>query len=101
MADAQTPEKKEEAAIPREPAGPGLMIVAGLALLIVAIWCGKDFFFPAEDWIKEGKTFNIWFNGGGMTFSVLLSAYCFFQAIMRNRRAAKPNAQKPDDPNLL
>ena len=102
MADAQTPQKQDEAQPPHQPAGPGLMMVAGLALLVVAVWCGKDFFFPYQEWKKEEQGWKIWTNGGGMLIALVLSAYCFVQAYIRNKQP-KPAAapKKPDKPGLV
>jgi len=72
------------------------MMVLGLALLVVAVWCANDFFFRGEDWTKAGHSSWIWFNGGGMVVCVAASGYCFVQAYRRNKLA-----KKPDEPGQL
>ncbi len=101
MADSETPVKQDEALPPPEPAGPGLLMVGGVALLIVAVWCGKDFFFPSDEWVKKDATWKIWGNGGGMLIAVLGSLYCFVQAVIRSRKSKPAADKKPDEPGLL
>jgi hypothetical protein len=93
MADA-TESPKPAAPEKPQPNGPGLMLVFGLIALLVAVWCGKDFFFPPEK-MSSG---TVWFNGIGMALGVGVGIYCFVMAGVRSRKpAAAATGQKPPE----
>jgi hypothetical protein len=86
MADTQP--AGQESAPPKPYAyGPGLLMIFGLALVVIAGWCGRDFFFPPDDWVKEGRSGAVWMNGIGMVAGVIGAAYCFVLAVIRSKKA--------------
>ena len=98
MADAPTPQKKDVAPPARPPAGPGLLMVAGIAMLFVAFICGYDYFVPREDWEKQEQGWKASFNGICMLVAVCVSIYCFVQAFLRGRQSkTAAAAKKPDE----
>jgi hypothetical protein len=94
MAETDAPAKEESR--PREPFGPGPLMVFGLVMLLIALWCGKDFFYPSERWLKEESTGKIYLNGAGMIGSALAAVYLFLLAYKRNQKA-----RPPDGPTLF
>jgi hypothetical protein len=102
MADNETPTPPEDAAPPREPAGPGPLMAGGFALLIVAAWCGHDAFYRTEEYAKKGTAWYTELNAVFLLVALLGSAYCFIQAYIRNKKMkAAGGPKKPDDPTLL
>ena len=97
MADAETPPKAEPKP-PREPFSPGVLMVMGLVLVVVAAWCGHDA-FSKEEWRKEGADYKIWLNGGMMVAAVGAAVYAFVVAALRYKKTKA--AKKPDQPTLL
>jgi hypothetical protein len=83
---------------PRQPYGPGVLMMFGLACLGVAVWCGMDFFYPKEDWVKGGQTGTIWMNGIGMTLFAVVAIYCFVLAAIRARSASPDASRAPPSP---
>ena len=67
--------------------GPGLLMVFGLALLVVAAWCGYDL-STREEWVKEGRTGAILFNWGGMIVAAAAAVYAFILAAVRAKKPA-------------
>jgi hypothetical protein len=96
---ADNPETPKPAARPAvQPYGPGLMIIFGLGSLALAYWFGRDFFFPPEMWVKEGRTVTIWINGAVMVGGVIGAIYCFIVAAVRSRKPAAPaDSGKPPE----
>jgi hypothetical protein len=68
----------------KEPYGPGLMALFGLALLVVAAFCGRDYFWPSKEW--EEAPWKVWFNGGAMAAGVAGAIYCFVAAVVRSKK---------------
>jgi hypothetical protein len=75
----------------RKPYGPGPLMVFGLALLAVGAWCGKDFFFPPEAWVKEQRSGWVWMNGAAMVAAVIAAVYSFVLAYIRAKNGPEPD----------
>jgi len=75
----RTPTKKE-------PYGPGVLLIFGLALLLVAGWCLLDLTTRAE-WHEEGRTGTIVMNWIGLIAGAAAAIYCFALAAVRSRKA--------------
>jgi len=85
----QSPEPAGPAApAAKQPYGPGLMMLFGLGLLIVGVFCGWDTFFPPKGWAQEN--WKVWFNAACMVGGAIGAIYCFAMAVVRSRKAAPP-----------
>jgi len=71
----------------KRPFGPGLLMVFGFGLLIVAAWCGYDL-ATKEEWQVEGQTGTIIFNWVGMVAFGLVAVYLFVLAAKRSKGGA-------------
>jgi hypothetical protein len=90
---AENPPQETKTPVPaKEPYGPGLMVVFGLVLLVVAAFCGRDYFWPSKEW--EEAQWKVWFNGCAMVGGMGGAIYCFVAAAIRSRK----KADEPKDP---
>jgi hypothetical protein len=90
MADNDTT-TKDGARPPREPMGPGLLIILGLGLVAVSAWCGGDYFNPPVAWKDRPNT--VYFNGGAMLLAAAAALGAFVLAFLRYRKSkSKPEA---------
>lgn len=80
----------------KTPYSPGVLMVFGLGLLIVAAWCGYDL-ATKEEWQKEGMTGTILFNWVGMVAFGLVAVYLFVLAAKRAKGGAAGTTAVPDD----
>ena len=71
----------------KQPYGPGILMVLGLFMLVIAAWCGYDL-ATKEEWQEEGKTGAIVFNWAGMIVFGLAAVYAFVLAAIRSKGAA-------------
>jgi hypothetical protein len=80
---------KETGRPPRQPHGPGVLIVFGLALTAVAIWCGIDAFgAKGDEWRETGETTTLMLNYAGAVIGGVGALYCFVMAAVRARKGA-------------
>jgi len=85
----QSPEAPKSDAPPaKQPYGPGLMMIFGVCLVAVGVYCGHDAFFR-DDWVKTEQTWKMWFNGACMAAAIIGAIYCFAMALVRSRKAAE------------
>jgi hypothetical protein len=85
MSDQPSPPPASDAP-EKKPFGPGMLLLLGFGLLALAGWCFKDVVYPAdaaEEWRKEGETFNIYLNWAVMVGGALGAAYAFVLAAQR------------------
>jgi hypothetical protein len=83
---------------PKQPYGPGLLMVFGLVLAGLAVWCAYDLFVAQKG---EGDTAFQAFNYGGMIVGGVAGIYCFILAAVRSKKgmptpvapAAPPSAE--------
>jgi len=68
---------------PKQPYGPGLLMVFGLALLGLALWCIYDLFIAQKG---AGDTTFQAFNYGGMIGGAVAGAYCLILAAIRSKK---------------
>ena len=78
----QPPESSAADRPEKKPYGPGILMVLGLFLLLVAAWCGYDL-ATKEEWQEEGKTTAIYFNWAGMIGFGIAAVYTFVLAARR------------------
>ena len=99
---AENPTPPGEATPPaREPYGPGVLMVLGLFCLIVAAWCGNDYFNPKEEWVKTGQQFTIGINGVGMVAGAAGAIYAFVLAALRARKGqGKTPGEAPNEDRI-
>jgi len=76
---------------PKQPYGPGLLMVFGLALLGLALWCTYDLFIAQKG---EGDAAFQAFNYGGMIAGGVAGAYCLILAAVRSKKGM-PDAAAP------
>jgi hypothetical protein len=86
MADVEKPDVTEKPPA-KQPYGPGVLMVLGLGLLVLAGWCGYDL-YAREEWVEEGHTGTIMMNWGGLIAGAVGSVYVFALAVIRSRKAA-------------
>ena len=79
---------------PKQPYGPGLLMVFGLALLGMALWCTYDLFIAQKG---EGDATFQAFNYGGMIAGGVAGAYCLILAAIRSKKGM-PDAAAPAEP---
>ena len=88
----ETPTTSQKASPTKKaPYGPGVLMVFGLALVAVAVWCGYDL-HAKEEWVKEGRTGTILFNWAGLIIAAIAAVYTFILAAVR---AKKPTGEPP------
>lgn len=78
------PQEPPTPAKAKEPYGPGMMAVFGLVLLVVAAFCGMDYFSPGKE-LAEAP-WKVWFNGCAMVASACGAVYCFVAAAIRSKK---------------
>jgi hypothetical protein len=78
-----------------QPYGPGPLMIFGLGMLALAVWCFYDLFLggSGEAWESQGSVGTIWFNRIGMAAGAVGSIYLFILAAKRSKTAAPPPAQ--------
>lgn len=76
---------------PKQPYGPGLLMVFGLALLGLALWCTYDLFIAQKG---EGDATFQAFNYGGMIAGAVAGVYCLILAAIRSKKGM-PDAAAP------
>jgi len=88
--ESSTPPKK------KEPYSPGVLLIFGVALLLLAGWCLLDL-SSKQEWREEGRTLTIALNWGGLIVGVVAAVYCFALAVVRSRRskAGPPDSGAP------
>lgn len=98
MADTQ-PEGQESAPPKPYAYGPGLLMVFGLGLLLLAAYCGSDLYYKAYAPSDSGKPLEwadspvtILMNWGAMVASVGGAVYCFVLAVIRSKKASGGDA---------
>jgi len=82
----------------KQPYGPGLLMVFGLALAGLALWCAYDLFIAQKG--EGDATFKI-FNYGGLIVGGLAGIYCFILAAVRSKKgmpAPAAPAAPPSEP---
>ena len=95
---ANETELNEEKPPEKRPFSPGVLMVLGLFLLVIAAWCGYDV-MTKEDWAKEGKTGTILMNWIGLVPFGIGGIYAFVLAAVRSKRgAAEPPAPASPPP---
>jgi hypothetical protein len=86
MPPAETGTGKTQPAKPMY--GPGVLMVIGLGLLVIAAWCGHDYFNPKEEWVKGGHTGTIYMQFAGMVAFGAAAIYSFVLAAVRSKKPA-------------
>lgn len=87
-----------QASPPKQPYGPGLLMVFGLVLAGLAVWCAYDLFVAQKG---EGDTAFQAFNYGGMIVGGIAGIYCFILAAVRSKKgmpAPAAPAAPPSEP---
>ncbi len=83
---------------PKQPYGPGLLMVFGLVLVGLAVWCAYDLFVAQKG---EGDTAFQAFNYGGVIVGGVAGIYCFILAAVRSKKgmpAPAAPAAPPSEP---
>jgi len=95
MAD-EAPQDKPQTRSKKEPYSPGVLLIFGVALLLLAGWCLLDL-TTRQEWREEGRTLTIALNWGGLIVGVVAAVYCFALAVVRSRRskAGPPDSGAP------
>ncbi|MBE3100256.1 MAG: hypothetical protein IMZ44_24305 [Planctomycetes bacterium] len=72
-----------------QPYGPGLLMIFGLGLTVLAAYCFLDLFVRGmpEEWRKAGNDWYIPMNWVVMIASAAGAAYAFVVAALRSRKA--------------
>ena len=78
----------------KQPYGPGLLMVFGLALVGLALWCAYDLFIAQKG---EGDAAFKLFNYGGLIVGGLAGVYCLILAVIRSKKGM-PDAVAPAEP---
>jgi len=91
----------EEAAPKREPHGPGLLMIFGLALAALAAYCAYDLFGgSAEEWQSQGKEWYVHLNWAVMILAILGTVYAWVLAAVRSKKGiGTPPPQPPTGPD--
>ena len=96
----------EQKTVPkREPHGPGILMLFGLALAALAAYCFYDVVYPAHaatKWQENSESYKIFLNWGIMTLAVLGAVYVWVLAAVRSKKSADvPPAEthEPTAPN--
>lgn len=84
MAD-NPPPTTETPAPKKEPLAAGPLMAIGLLCVLLAAWCAYDL-YAKDEWIKEGHTWTIRINWGGMIGFGLAAAYSFVMAVIRSKK---------------
>jgi len=93
MAETPIPEAEKKTA-KAPPYGPGMLMVFGLALLALALWCFYDLFVggAGKEWAVKGNQGTIMFNYAGMIGGALGAVYAFVLAAVRARKKGDADA---------
>lgn len=82
---------------PKQPYGPGLLMIFGLVLVGLAVWCAYDLFIAQKG---EGDVTYKLFNYGCLIVGGLAGVYCFILAVVRSKKGmpepAAPAAPPPE-----
>ncbi|HET6441513.1 MAG TPA: hypothetical protein VFH53_03975 [Phycisphaerae bacterium] len=71
----------------KQPYGPGLLMIYGLALLAMAAYCAYDLFGgAAEEWRAEGKEWYVTLNWVIMIAAILGAVYAWVLAAIRAKK---------------
>ena len=71
----------------KQPYGPGLLMIYGLALLALAAYCAYDLFGgAAEEWRAEGKEWYVTLNWVIMIVAILAAIYAWVLAAIRSKK---------------
>jgi len=71
----------------KQPYGPGMLMIYGLALLALAAYCAYDLFGgPADEWRAEGKEWYVTLNWIVMVLAVLGAIYAWVLAAIRSKK---------------
>jgi len=91
----------------KKPYGPGILMLLGFGLLVLAAFCFKDVVYPgdaAKEWQEEGATFTIYLNWTVMIAGGSAAVYLFALAAKRSKGGAgeptpadKADPEEPDD----
>ncbi|HUU11140.1 MAG TPA: hypothetical protein VM431_11470 [Phycisphaerae bacterium] len=87
MAQNET-SQNAEARPQKQPYGPGVLMVIGLFLVIIAAWCAHDYFNPKEEWVKAEQTATIYFQLVGMIVFGAAAVYTLILAAVRSKKGA-------------
>jgi len=79
---------------PKQPYGPGLLMIFGLALVGLALWCSYDLFIAQKG---EGDATYKLFNYGGLIGGTVAGVYCFILAAIRSKKGM-PEPTAPAEP---
>ena len=72
---------------PKQPYGPGMLMIYGLASLALAAYCAYDLFGgPAEEWRAEGKEWYVTLNWAVMILAILAAVYAWILAAIRAKK---------------
>ncbi|MCX5655160.1 MAG: hypothetical protein NTY65_10985 [Planctomycetota bacterium] len=79
----------------RQPYGPGPLMVFGLGLLALAVYCFADLFIRGmpDEWRKAGNDWYIPLNWVIMIAAAIGAIYLFVLATKRSKTSATPPAQ--------
>jgi len=94
MADNE-PVQTQETPPPKQPFSPGVLMVLGLFLLVIAAWCGYDL-YSKEDWVKAEKTGTILMNWVGLVVFAIGALYAFILAAVRSKKGAAEAPKTPE-----
>lgn len=61
---------------PKQPMGPGLLIVVGVGFLALAAVCGWDIYQVSQEGVDKTSTWYA-FNYGGLVGGIAIAIYCF------------------------
>jgi hypothetical protein len=80
----------------RQPYGPGPLMVFGLGLLALAVYCFADLFIRGmpDEWRKAGNDWYIPLNWVIMIAAAIGAIYLFVLAAKRSKTSATPPAQQ-------
>jgi len=71
----------------KQPYGPGLLMIYGLALLALAAYCAYDLFGGAADeWRAAGKEWYVTLNWVIMIAAILGAIYAWVLAAIRSKK---------------
>ena len=83
---------------PKQPYGPGLLMIFGLALLALAGWCARDFLGISdrsrEAW-QTGEWTYLLFNGAGFVGGIGLAIYAWVLAAIRAKKGIGTPTDQP------
>ena len=68
----------------KQPYGPGMLMIFGLALLALALWCAYDL-FVRQDTAEKSTTWYT-FNYGGLVLGGLGAVYAWILAAIRSKK---------------